>query len=186
MKTTRPEPGERHGRLVYVGGDERRQVSCFGDRPVFASFGKWRCDCGTERTYRNSRVVNGCIKSCGCLRKATGEEWKKGKRVRRQPLQRLVPQYLVELRGMEGSELLLYEVFDPVKELSVWDSRDGIDVWYDHSCLARAYRRANDRAWVELDVPSLAGILKRTPGVRVWRGDEPPARDDAEGWEVVQ
>ena len=140
MKTTRPEPGERHGRLVYVGGDERRQVSRFGDRPVFASFERWRCDCGTERTYRNSKVVNGCIKSCGCLRKATGEEWKKGKRVKRRPLQRLVPHYLVELRCyIDSSDPAEAERFDSYLEARNY-------CWHDEDILGWKKRQRDPKA----------------------------------------
>lgn len=88
--------------LTYVGPAEKEPVGKIGDRIVYATCGRWRCDCGNEVVKWNRNVINGKTKSCGCLLRDKGEAWKKGKRamkktkdntVLRKPT---VPVYLVK------------------------------------------------------------------------------------------
>ena len=78
-----PKIGERHNMLTFVESAGREPSAKIGDRVIYAPLGKWRCDCGKEVVCRNRYVVNGKKKSCGCLLRAKGEAWHKGKRVNR-------------------------------------------------------------------------------------------------------
>ena len=181
---TKPKAGDVHGMLTYVEAAGRKPMSSMKGRTVYGTLGKWRCECGREVVCLNRLVLSGKKKSCGCLLKASGEAWKRGRRVKREALPRLVPQYLV---SMPETSAQLVEVFDPAKELAVWQSLNGIDVLYDATCIRRAWRRKDDRTWESIHVIDLAGILKRTPGVHVWTSDkEPPASFAADGWGVVR
>lgn len=75
-------PGERYNMLTYVEDAGREPASVYGGRTIYASLGKWRCDCGKEIVCRNRYVYNGLKKSCGCLLRAKGEAWRRGKRRR--------------------------------------------------------------------------------------------------------
>ena len=76
-----PKPGEKYNMLTFVEGAGREPSSKIGNRVIYATLGRWRCDCGKEVICRNRYVVNGTKKSCGCLLRAKGEAWHKGKRV---------------------------------------------------------------------------------------------------------
>ena len=181
---TKPKAGDVHGMLTYVEAAGRKPMSRMKGRVVYGTLGKWRCKCGREVVCLDRLVVSGKKKSCGCLQKASGEAWKRGRRVKREALPRLVPQYMVLLphRGQQ-----LVEVFDPVKELAVWHSKDGFDVQYDATSICGAWRRKDVRTWEPIAALDLAGILERTPGVHVWTGDkESPASFAADGWGIVQ
>ncbi len=39
-----------------------------------------RCVCGNLKSVRRDKLLNGTIKSCGCLRKQLGKEWANGNR----------------------------------------------------------------------------------------------------------
>lgn len=80
-----PKIGERHNMLTFVESAGREPSAKIGDRVIYAPLGKWRCDCGKEVVCRNRYVVNGKKKSCGCLLRAKGEGWHKGRRVKRLP-----------------------------------------------------------------------------------------------------
>ena len=77
----KPVPGEKHNMLTYVEDAGRQPCGQFGGRTIYATLGKWRCDCGKEIVCRNRHVVAGAKKSCGCLLRAKGEAWRRGKRV---------------------------------------------------------------------------------------------------------
>lgn len=69
--------------LTFVEPAGREPASKVGDRVIYAPLGRWRCDCGKEVVCRNRYVVKGTKKSCGCLLRAKGEAWHKGRRVER-------------------------------------------------------------------------------------------------------
>jgi hypothetical protein len=83
MKRIEPKPGERYNMLTFVEPAGRELSGAMKGRPLYASLGKWKCDCGKEVICRNRYVVNGIKKSCGCLLRAKGEAWRKGRRVNR-------------------------------------------------------------------------------------------------------
>lgn len=183
------EPGQRFNMLTYIGPAEKEPVGKVGDRIVYATCGKWRCDCGNEVVRWNRNVVNGKTKSCGCLLHDSGEAWKKGKRavkktkdntVVRKPS---VPVYLVKQSESED----IIEVYDPAEELVLWLDGNGVDVMYDMTEITHVLRRKDDCRWERLGVVDFAGILQKTPGVKVWTGKvEPPPFDPAtKGWEVI-
>lgn len=84
----------------------------------------------------------------------------------------------------ENDELV--EVY-AAEELTLWWDGDGIDVMHDMTSIRRAFRRKDGTRWERIDIVSLAEILRKTPGVKVWTGKgEPPLFDtSAKGWEVV-
>lgn len=84
-KPIEPKIGEKYNMLTFVEPAGREPSAKIGDRTIYAPLGKWRCDCGKELVCRNRYVVNGKKKSCGCLLRATGEAWHKGRRVKRLP-----------------------------------------------------------------------------------------------------
>lgn len=84
-KPIEPKPGERHNMLTFVESAGREPSGKVGDRVIYAPLGKWKCDCGNEIVCRNRYVVSGKKKSCGCLRRVSGEAWHKGRRVNRDP-----------------------------------------------------------------------------------------------------
>ena len=77
------KPGEKYNMLTFVEPAGREFSGSMGGRAIYASLGKWRCDCGKEIVCRNRYVVNGKKKSCGCLLRVKGDAWHKGKRVSR-------------------------------------------------------------------------------------------------------
>lgn len=186
MRKYKLEPGERFGRLTYVGPADKAPVGKIGDRIVYATCGRWLCDCGNEVVKWNRNVINGKTKSCGCLLHDSGESWKKGKRtmkkdntVVRTPR---IPVFLVQ-----HDESSIAEVYDPAEELVLWWNGDGLDIMHDMASIVRAFRRKDGSAWERIDVVSFAEILHKTPGVKVWTGkEEPPVFDPSvKGWEVV-
>lgn len=84
-KPIEPKPGEKHGMLTFVKPAGREPSAQIGDRIIYAPLGRWRCDCGKEVVCRNRYVLSGRKKSCGCLTRASGEAWHKGRRVKRDP-----------------------------------------------------------------------------------------------------
>ncbi len=78
-----PKPGEKHNMLTFIESAGRERSANMGDRAIYAHLGKWRCDCGNEIVCRNRYVINGKKKSCGCLLRAKGEAWHKGRRVKK-------------------------------------------------------------------------------------------------------
>ena len=77
----KPVAGEKHNMLTYVEDAGRQPCGQFNGRTIYATLGKWRCDCGKEIVCRNRHVVAGAKKSCGCLLRAKGEAWRRGKRI---------------------------------------------------------------------------------------------------------
>ena len=59
--------GVRSGRLVVVGEMKAPRESKNKDIRVLC-----KCDCGREKTFRGSHVINGLVKSCGCLNAEIG------------------------------------------------------------------------------------------------------------------
>ena len=80
-----PKPGDRYNMLTYVRDEGREPSSVMCGKQLYTSLGRWKCDCGKEIVCRNRYVVNGLKKSCGCLLRAKGEDWYRGKRKRMQP-----------------------------------------------------------------------------------------------------
>jgi len=80
-----PNPGEKHNMLTFVEPAGREPSGKVGDRVIYATLGKWKCDCGNEIVCRNRHVMNGQKKSCGCLIHASGEAWHKGRRLKLPP-----------------------------------------------------------------------------------------------------
>ena len=80
-----PKPGERHNMLTYVRDEGREPSAVMCGKQLYTRLGRWKCDCGKEIVCRNRYVVNGTKKSCGCLLRAKGEAWHRGKRKRMQP-----------------------------------------------------------------------------------------------------
>lgn len=58
--SARPLAGGHFGMLTFV--DVTKQKTADGHRMSL-----WICDCGTEKVFSTSRVLNGYVKSCGCL-----------------------------------------------------------------------------------------------------------------------
>jgi hypothetical protein len=183
------KPGDRYGMLTYIGPDEKVPTGELGGRTIYATTGKWRCDCGNEVVKWNSNVINGKTKSCGCLLHDSGEAWVKGKRamkktkdntVLRKPT---VPVYLVKQHDSED----IIEVYDPAEELVLWLDGNGVDVMYDMISIDLVYRRKDDCRWETISVPDFAGILQKTPGVLVWtcKTPPPPFNVETKGWEVI-
>lgn len=190
MKRYKLEPGDRYGKLTYIGPAEKVPSGKCGDRIVYATRGRWRCDCGNEVVLWNRNVVKGLTKSCGCLRKDSGEAWKKGKRavkktedntVARKPI---VPVCLVKQHDSED----IIEVYDPAEELVLWLDGNGVDIMYDMTSIDLVYRRKDDCRWETIGVVAFAGILQKTPGVKVWTGNTPPPLFDpaTKGWEIIR
>ena len=75
-----PKPGDRYNMLTYVKGEGREPSSVLCGKQLYTGLGRWKCDCGKEIVCRNRYVVNGTKKSCGCLLRARGEAWHRGKR----------------------------------------------------------------------------------------------------------
>ena len=88
---------------------------------------------------------------------------------------------------LESSGGVLKEVYGP-ELLVVWLSKNGLDVEYDGSRVATAYRRVDAVTWERVDVPTLASLIEREPGVRFWTKCSPPNYEDEldDGWEVVK
>lgn len=84
-KPAEPEIGEKHNMLTFVEPAGREPSAKMGDRIIYTTLGKWKCDCGNVVVCRNRYVMSGKKKSCGCLLHASGESWRKGRRVNRQP-----------------------------------------------------------------------------------------------------
>lgn len=80
-----PKPGDKHNMLTYVGDEGREPSAVMCGKQLYTRLGRWKCDCGKEIVCRNRYVVNGTKKSCGCLLRARGEAWHRGKRRRTQP-----------------------------------------------------------------------------------------------------
>ena len=80
---TKPRPGEKYNMLTFVEPAGRELSGAMKGRPLYASLGKWKCDCGKEVICRNRYVVNGKKKSCGCLLRVKGDAWHKGRRENR-------------------------------------------------------------------------------------------------------
>ena len=78
-KPMEPVAGERHNMLTVLEPAGREPASRVGDRVIYATLGKWRCDCGREVVCRNRYVLNGSKKSCGCLLRVKGEAWHKAR-----------------------------------------------------------------------------------------------------------
>lgn len=77
-----PKPGDKHNMLTYMRDEGREPSGVMHGRQLYSRLGRWKCDCGKEIVCRNRYVVNGTKKSCGCLLRATGEAWRRGKRRR--------------------------------------------------------------------------------------------------------
>lgn len=77
-----PKPGDKYNMLTYVGDEGREPSAVMHGRQLYARLGRWKCDCGKEIVCRNRYVVNGMKKSCGCLLRAKGEAWRRGRRRR--------------------------------------------------------------------------------------------------------
>lgn len=77
-----PKPGDKYNMLTYVGDEGREPSSVMCGKQLYTRLGRWKCDCGKEIVCRNRYVVNGTKKSCGCLLRARGEAWRRGKRKR--------------------------------------------------------------------------------------------------------
>lgn len=103
-RKTHPKPGDRHNMLTYIGDAGREPSGVIGGRTLYATLGKWRCDCGKEIVCRNRYVVNGLKKSCGCLLRAKGEAWRKGERVK--------PKALPALRFLVTVQMLSLDTTD--------------------------------------------------------------------------
>lgn len=80
-----PKPGDKYNMLTYVGDEGREPSAVMCGKQLYTRLGRWKCDCGKEIVCRNRYVVNGTKKSCGCLLRARGEAWHRGKRRRMQP-----------------------------------------------------------------------------------------------------
>ena len=80
-----PKPGDKYNMLTYVGDEGREPSAVMCGKQLYTRLGRWKCDCGKEIVCRNRYVVNGTKKSCGCLLRAKGEAWHRGKRKRTQP-----------------------------------------------------------------------------------------------------
>jgi hypothetical protein len=61
--STNLSPGMTFGRLTALRFVEYKEMA--GDRR--RSYWLWRCDCGNEKIIQAKFVLNGSIKSCGCL-----------------------------------------------------------------------------------------------------------------------
>lgn len=79
-KKTNLRPGDKYNMLTYVRDEGRVPSSVMNGRQLYTSLGRWKCDCGNEVVCRDRYVINGGKKSCGCLLRAKGEAWRKGKR----------------------------------------------------------------------------------------------------------
>jgi hypothetical protein len=77
-----PKPGDKYNMLTYVGDEGREPSAVMCGKQLYTRLGRWKCDCGKEIVCRNRYVVNGLKKSCGCLLRAKGEAWHRGKRRR--------------------------------------------------------------------------------------------------------
>ena len=77
-----PKPGDKYNMLTYVGDEGREPSAVMCGKQLYTRLGRWKCDCGKEIVCRNRYVVNGMKKSCGCLLRARGEAWHRGKRRR--------------------------------------------------------------------------------------------------------
>ena len=80
-----PKPGDKYNMLTYVGDEGREPSAVMCGKQLYTRLGRWKCDCGKEIVCRNRYVVNGTKKSCGCLLRARGEAWRRGKRKRVHP-----------------------------------------------------------------------------------------------------
>lgn len=89
---------------------------------------------------------------------------------------------------VETSEGRLFEVYDLAADLVAWRSKDSVDVEYDQTSVAKAYRRADAETWEPIGIPALVGLLEHEPGVMFWTKDSAPKYDDMldDGWEVVK
>ncbi|MBQ3342422.1 MAG: hypothetical protein IJG84_11040 [Kiritimatiellae bacterium] len=84
-KPAEPKAGEKHNMLTFIEPAGREPSGKMGERVIYTTLGKWQCDCGNVVICRNRYVLSGKKKSCGCLLRATGESWRKGRRVERHP-----------------------------------------------------------------------------------------------------
>ena len=78
-----PKPGERYNMLTFIEPAGRKAYSKMGGRLIYAHMGKWKCDCGNEVVCRNSHVVKGRKKSCGCLLRVSGASWRKRRHLKK-------------------------------------------------------------------------------------------------------
>lgn len=84
-KPAEPKTGEKHNMLTFIEPAGREPSGKMGERVIYSTLGKWQCDCGNVVICRNRYVLSGKKKSCGCLKRASGEAWHKGRRVNRAP-----------------------------------------------------------------------------------------------------
>lgn len=182
------KPGDKFNMLTYVGPAGKADHGSIGDRKIRVNLGLWRCDCGNEKVIRCHTVTSGKTKSCGCLLRQKGDAWHKGLRsggsgfvpyAARNPIPH--PVYLVKVVNE------LVEVYDPAKELVLWLSETGLDIMYDLTSIDSAYRRKDENTWEKIDIVALAGILRRTPGTKVWTKNTEPGiyNPKTAGWEVM-
>lgn len=87
--------GRRFGRLVVL---ELRKAQRSSPNPK----GNWicKCDCGNEVVVQNSKILEGSVKSCGCLyREKNGGNWMKPTRNLAEPKTKRPPDALDYLFG---------------------------------------------------------------------------------------
>lgn len=73
---SKPVPGDKFNHLTFVKLVGYVESGQFGDRILRHPTALWRCDCGVEKVIPVHRVVSGVTKSCGCLRRKTGDAWR--------------------------------------------------------------------------------------------------------------
>lgn len=96
-----PKPGDKYNMLTYVGDEGREPSAVMCGKQLYTRLGRWKCDCGKEIVCRNRYVVNGTKKSCGCLLRAKGEAWHRGKRRRTEAKPKTV-RLLVTIRVLDS------------------------------------------------------------------------------------
>lgn len=77
--TTRINPGDRFGRLVVLGLEDKALAGRPPKNGAERTVAHVRCDCGAEKHVRPGNLVNGNTDSCGCLRREKGSRargWK--------------------------------------------------------------------------------------------------------------
>lgn len=105
-----PKPGDKYNMLTYVKGEGREPSSVMCGKQLYARLGRWKCDCGKEIVCRNRYVVNGLKKSCGCLLRAKGEAWHRGKRKRTKSKAKPKTVYLlVTIQVLDPGDIVQHE-----------------------------------------------------------------------------
>lgn len=95
------KPGDKYNMLTYVRDEGRVPTSVMFGRQLYTSLGRWKCDCGKEVVCRNRYVINGGKKSCGCLLRAKGKAWRKGKRIRAE-MEPKILRFLVTIQAIDS------------------------------------------------------------------------------------